>query len=125
MSAPSDLSARNCLRFALPEYRTRWRFRRSGGKPFDVPVSGRTIIGSALSLRRAAVDGLGPALLADWLVARDLVAGRLVDLFPDFECAATEFETGAWALYPTRSYLPGKVRAMIDFLSERLAVRQT
>ncbi|MEM9094842.1 MAG: LysR family transcriptional regulator [Pseudomonadota bacterium] len=118
--APEDLAAHDCLRFALPEFRTRWRFRLDGGEPFEAPVAGRTIIANALSLRRAALEGLGPVLLADWLVARDLAEGRLVELFPDYDCAATEFDTGAWALYPSRSFLPRKVRVMIDFLRERL-----
>ncbi len=123
IAAPRDLTAHDCLRFALPEYRTRWRFRKAQGKPFGVPVSGPVVIASALSLRRAALDGLGPVLLADWLVQGDLEAGGLVDLFPDFDCTATEFDTGAWALYPSRSFLPRKVRVMIDFLRQRLAPR--
>jgi DNA-binding transcriptional LysR family regulator len=118
---PRDLAAHACLRFALPEFRNRWRFRRDGGAPFEVPVTGHTIIANALSLRRAALDGLGPVLLADWLVGRDLAEGRLVDLFPDHDATATDFDTGAWALYPSRSFLPRKVRAMIDFLREKLA----
>lgn len=115
-ATPADLSAHDCLRFALPEYRTRWVFRRGADAPFEVPISGRIIIASALSLRAAALDSLGPALLADWLVGEDIASGRLVDMFPDYGCTATDFDTGAWALYPSRSFLPGKVRAMIDFL---------
>lgn len=117
---PEDLAKHDCLRFALPEFRTRWRFRRRNRAPFEVPVSGKTVIANALSLRSAALDGLGPVLLADWLVGLDLSTGRLVDLFPDHECTATEFDTGAWALYPSRSFLPRKVRVMINFLRERL-----
>lgn len=117
---PNDLREHNCLRFALPAFRTRWRFRRKAGDPLDVPVGGHTIIANALSLRRAALDGVGPVLLADWLVGKDITDGRLVDLFPEYECTATEFETGAWALYPSRSFLPRKVRAMIDFLRDTL-----
>jgi DNA-binding transcriptional LysR family regulator len=117
---PEDLKAHDCLRFALPEFRTRWRFRLHGGDTFEVPVTGHTIIANALSLRRAALDGLGPVLLADWLVGRDLEEGNLIDLFPEHDATATEFDTGAWALYPSRAFLPRKVRAMIDFLRKRL-----
>lgn len=117
---PHDLAAHDCLRFALPEYRTRWRFRGGDGAVFEVPITGRTVIANALSLRRAALLGLGPVLLADWLVGRHIAEGRLVDLFPDFEATATEFDTGAWALYPSRAFLPQKVRVMIDFLRETL-----
>ncbi|HHL21059.1 MAG TPA: LysR family transcriptional regulator [Aliiroseovarius sp.] len=120
ITRPEDLSDHACLRFALPEFRSRWRFRQGDGEPIEVSVDGWLVIANALSLRRAALDGLGPVLLADWLVARELAAERLVDLFPDWECTATDFETGAWALYPSRSYLPRKVRVMIDFLRARL-----
>ena len=97
-SAPRDLAHVDCLRFALPEFRTRWLFRRPGEAPFEVPVSGRLVIANALALRRAVREGLGPALLAEWLVAGDLASGRLVDLFPGHEATATTFDTGAWAL---------------------------
>ncbi len=120
ITSPHDLEHHACLRFALPEFRTRWRFRRTGAPAFDVPVSGHLIIGNALSLRRAALDGLGPVLLADWLVGRDIAEGRLVDLFPDHDCTATEFDTAAWALYPSRSFLPRKVGTMIRFLRGKL-----
>lgn len=85
-----------------------------------MPVSGRVLISNALALRRAALDGLGPALLPDWLIRRHLDEGRLSDLFADHECAATDYDTGAWALYPSRSFLPQKVRVAIDFLREKL-----
>ena len=120
LSAPTDLQNHNCLRFALPDFRTRWRFRTVGEDPIEVPVSGNVIIANALSLRRAALDGLGPALLADWLIESDISAGALVDVFPDMECTATEFDTAAWVLYPSRSYLPQKVRVTIDFLRATL-----
>lgn len=117
---PTDLQNHDCLRFALPEFRTRWRFRSVGQTTIEVPVSGNVIIGNALSLRRAALDGLGPVLLANWLVNDDIASGALVDVFPDIECTATEFDTAAWALYPSRSYLPRKVRVTIDFLRAAL-----
>lgn len=120
ITTPQDLQRLDCLRFNLPDYRTRWRFRRSDDPVFEVPVTGRLVISSALSLRRAVLDGLGPALLPDWLVGQDVAEGYLINLFPDHDCTATEFDTGAWALYPSRAYLPQKVRVMIDFLRQRL-----
>jgi DNA-binding transcriptional LysR family regulator len=46
--------------------------------------------------------------------------GQLIDLFPGHQVTATAFATAAWLLYPSRAYLPGKVRAFIDFLRPRL-----
>jgi DNA-binding transcriptional LysR family regulator len=126
-ASPMDLTGRDCLRFTLPEYRARWLFRRHGDEQaFDVPVSGLLLFSNALALRDAALAGLGPALLADWLIGDDIASGALVDLLPDHEVAATSFETGAWLLYPSRQHLPARVRTTIDFFRRSLtAARST
>ncbi|KIC46229.1 LysR family transcriptional regulator [Tateyamaria sp. ANG-S1] len=118
-AAPEGLADRPCLRMTLPEYRTEWRFRQ-GSAETVVGVDGPLLISNALALRAAAREGLGPALLADWMTDGDLERGTLVDLFPEHEVTATTFDTGAWLLYPSRAYLPTKVRAVIDFLRARL-----
>lgn len=120
LARPEDLSDHRCVLFTLPAYRTAWRFRDQEGVEREVPVAGDLAVSSALSLRTAVLQGAGPALLADWLISQDLAAGRLVDLFPDHEAAATEFDTAAWLVYPSRAYLPRKTRATIDFLRSRL-----
>jgi DNA-binding transcriptional LysR family regulator len=117
--APGNLGGHDCLLFDLPDYRTRWMFRNEQGQ-IDVPVRGSVVISSPLALRQAALDGLGPALLADWLVVQDLAAGRLVNLFPSHEVTATAFDTAAWLLYPSREHLPRKTRSAIAFLRTRL-----
>lgn len=120
LESPAALSARACLRMTLPEFRARWRFRDRDGRVEEVPVDGDVSISNALALREAARAGLGPALLADWTVREDLASGRLVDLFPDHDVTATSFETAAWMLYPSRAFLPTKVRVAIDFLQRTL-----
>lgn len=117
---PEDLREHRCLLFALPAYRSRWLFRNGTGSVAAVPVAGDLVISNAVALRACALDGLGPALLPDWLVADDLARGGLVALFPDLDATATTFETAAWLLYPSRAYLPTKVRATIAFLKEQI-----
>ncbi len=121
LNTPCDLRGHNCLRFALPEFRNRWLFRHTDNEPVqEVKVGGRTLISNALALRDAARAGMGLALLADWLIDRDLTAGTLVDALPNWQCTATDFDTGAFILYPSRAYLPQKTRVMINFLKEHL-----
>jgi DNA-binding transcriptional LysR family regulator len=115
LKQPSDLTARACLLFSLSDFRSRWLFRDPMGEE-QVPVGGQFVISNPLALQRGVLDGLGPALLADWLIAEDLAQGRLVDLFPDHDVTATTFDTAAWLLYPSRAYLPRKTRSTIDFL---------
>lgn len=112
---PEALADRDVLRGTLPGHRDAWTFRRDGAD-VTVPVRGPVAISNPLALREAARRGLGPALLADWLIEADLADGRLVDLFPDHAVTATRFGTAAWLLYPSRTYLPAKVRVAIDLL---------
>lgn len=116
LSHPGDLAAHRVLLFDLRAYRSRWLFRDAGGAIESVAIDGDIVLSPAGSLRAAALAGLGPALLPDWLIDDDLAKGLLVDVFPQHRAAATTFDTAAWLIYPSRSYVPGKVRAMIDFL---------
>jgi DNA-binding transcriptional LysR family regulator len=86
-----------------------------------VPIQGWLVASTALALRQAALDGLGPALLADWLIDKDLQAGRLVDLFPDLEATATDFDSAVWLLYAAREkQLPKRVQSVLGLLREHL-----
>ncbi len=118
---PADLADHPCLVFTLPGFRSRWLFRDRSGAVAENPVRGDIAISNATALKAACLAGLGPALLANWLVDRQIAAGRLVDLFPDHDVTATTFDTAAWLLYPSRAFLPNKVRVAIDFLRVRLA----
>ncbi|KUP94425.1 LysR family transcriptional regulator [Tritonibacter horizontis] len=115
---PQELRTHDCLRMPLPGYDSTWRFRNGTGEEVHVPVAGSVVISSPLALREAARAALGPALLADWLVKEDLAQGRLVPLFDGWEATATGFDTGAWALYPSRNYMPARLRLMLDFLKQ-------
>ena len=121
LSAPADLGGHSCLRFALPEFRSRWLFRSAGGEIEEVAVDGDVLISNALALRECAIAGMGPALLANWLIDDDLAAGRLIDAFPAYHVAAASFDTAAWLLYPSRAFLPNKVRVSIDFFRRKLS----
>ena len=114
---PNQLSVRDCLLFPFRRYRSCWRFRETGMSDIvEVPVRGKFVISSALSLRHAARDGLGPVLLPNWMVDEDIAHGRLVRLFPEYEVTAENFNTRAWLLYPSRDYVPLKTRVVIEFL---------
>ncbi len=118
---PEAVSAHNCLRFSLAGYRSRWRFRDASGAVSEVPVQGRTIISNAMGLRDCAIAGMGLALLPHWLIDDELAAGQLQRVLPDYAVTATHFETAAWLIYPSRRYVPMKVRAFIDYLKQHLS----
>ena len=114
---PDALEDVACVRGTLPGHRDSWQFRNPNtGYVCKVAISGSAMVSNPLAQLEAARTGFGPALLADWLLRADLKAGRLVDLFPMHDVTATSFETAAWLLYPSRTYLPAKVRVAIDHL---------
>lgn len=65
-------------------------------------------------LRLAALEGMGVAFLPKCLVARDLEAGRLESLMPEYRL----FSTKLYGVYQNRKYLSSKVRTFIDFICE-------
>lgn len=115
--SPDALGDVACVRGTLPGHRDTWQFRDPNiGHVSEVAISGPVLISNPLAQLEAARTGLGPALLADWLLREDLKAERLVTLLPNHDATPTTFETAAWLLYPSRTYLPAKVRVAIDHL---------
>ncbi|WP_375173642.1 LysR substrate-binding domain-containing protein [Pseudooceanicola sp.] len=113
---PEDMQNHRAILFPFRDFRSRWLFRDAQGDITDQPVAGDIVLSPSGALRDAALAALGPALLPDWLINDDLAAGRLIHCLEGWEVTATTFDTAAWLVYPSRSYVPGKVRAMIDFL---------
>ncbi|MEM1424939.1 MAG: LysR family transcriptional regulator [Cyanobacteria bacterium P01_H01_bin.130] len=117
---PQEISRHNCLLFPLAGFRSRWIFRNQMGTRQEVPVSGNTVLSSAIALRQCAIAGMGLVLLPHWLVREELQTGQLINVFPNHEVTATEFHTAAWLVYPSRTYVPRKVWAFMDFLKEAI-----
>ncbi|VAV90573.1 Transcriptional regulator, LysR family [hydrothermal vent metagenome] len=117
-SKPEDMARCKVVCFDLPVFKNCWFFKNQQNEVIEIPLRPNITISSALSLRRAALLGLGPTLLADWLIQEQIEQGELIDLFPEYEVAATTFDTAAWLIYPSRSFLPRKTRVAIDFLRD-------
>ncbi|MDX8349112.1 LysR family transcriptional regulator [Cognatiyoonia sp. IB215446] len=116
---PADLKDHDAIHFALPRFGSAWRFRVTpGSRPIEVQPRPALAISNALAIRRAALEGLGVALLADWTVSDDLERGRLVDLFPEHEGSATDFYTAVWTVYASRHYMPARLRAFLDYVRD-------
>ncbi len=68
----------------------------------------------------AARQGLGFALLPDWLVARSIEAGDLLVWLPQWHLHGVERAFAVWFVYPPKRIVSSKVRCFIDFIVERL-----
>jgi DNA-binding transcriptional LysR family regulator len=121
LRTPEDLARHRLVLFTIKPFRTRWLFRDGQGRVTEVPVHGDLLISPAGAIRDAVQMGLGVALLPNYLVDAAIADNRLVRVLEDWSAAATSFDTGAWIVYPSRSFLPAKTRAFIDFLRTELA----
>lgn len=117
-ATPADLAGHDCILFEGPERLNRWPFRRPDGSVERVRVAGRYRSDNGDALHALLLGGAGIAWSAEFLAAPDLLAGRLVRVLADHEAP---LQTPIHAVYPQRRHLPGKVRALIDFLVERFA----
>ena len=117
---PLDIGLHQCIVLNLRRYRSRWHFLDSNKHIHEIKIQSRLAVSNALALREAIIQSLGPGLVANWLVKKETQNGNLIDLFPEYRVTATDFNTSAWLLYPSRKYLPQKDRVVIDFLKEKL-----
>ncbi|MGE8064473.1 LysR family transcriptional regulator [Pseudomonas sp. NPDC089569] len=93
-----------------------WRLQRGEQTVvFKVPLEAARETNDGALARQWAIDGHGIALKSIWDVSADLAAGRLSLVMPEWQTA----EAPVHALYPGSRYLAPRVRALLDFLSQR------
>ncbi|MCG5238590.1 LysR substrate-binding domain-containing protein [Azospirillum doebereinerae] len=113
-SAPDDLQAHACIRRRLPSGALhRWEFARHGEEA-AVDVQGALTLDSHTLMIEAALAGAGLAYVADWFVAADVAAGRLVRLLEDW----TPAFPGLCLYFPRGRLVPAGLRAFIDVVRE-------
>lgn len=123
----ADLAGHRCLRFGYLQAPERWRFHHAQQGEQEVEVRGALrfesglTVNSSESLRIAALAGMGLAVLPTYAIGRDLRDGRLQALLPHWQpVGGTADAHTLYAVYlPHRQPSP-KVRALIDFMLEKL-----
>lgn len=65
-------------------------------------------------VRECLLSGLGIALRSTWDIGPELREGKLQVLLPEYRASK---DVGLYAVYPSRQFLPAKVRVFIDFLA--------
>uniref|UniRef100_UPI000366520C LysR family transcriptional regulator n=1 Tax=Paraburkholderia caledonica TaxID=134536 RepID=UPI000366520C len=119
-TTPQALADHQCLTYAYPP-RSEWHAARPGWTlqgpdgPVSVPVDGRLKIDNAEALRRAALRGLGIALLPSMLIREDIRDKRLIEILPDFAAP----ERSMSLLYLQERQRSPKLRGFIEFVVER------
>ncbi len=111
-ATPNDLAGHDCLRFSFRRSVDSWPFR-IGRKIVQLPVEGAYFGNSGEVVRQMAVAGCGIARHGYFHVARDLEAGRLIEILADYAVGDGE---DIHALYAAEDRTAARVRAFLDFL---------
>ncbi|NLR99557.1 LysR family transcriptional regulator [Rhizobium sp. P38BS-XIX] len=88
------------------------RFVDADSTTFNVAINGTLEVNSPHATLRAALAGLGIAVVPDFIGRKAIESGQLLTLFNDY----LPTDRGIYAVYPHRRYLPAKVRIFVDYL---------
>jgi DNA-binding transcriptional LysR family regulator len=110
----SELSRHNCLIGSSDL----WQLEQNG-REFSQRVQGNWRCNSGQAVLDAALQGVGLCQLPDYYVLEHLKSGALISLLE----AHQPPNTAVWALYPQQRHLSPKVRKLVDYLKEGLALR--
>ncbi|MBL4759074.1 MAG: substrate binding domain-containing protein, partial [Rhizobiales bacterium] len=105
-----DLMKHNCLATTAQDV---WRLEGPDG-PVDIRVEGQLLTNSSEVVREAVLAGMGIALRSTWDVGPELKKGLLKIILPEYHVGA---RVGIYAVFPSREFLPVKVRLFIDYLA--------
>lgn len=103
----------------MPTLGSDWLFRDKQGKVTTVKPNSRLQMTNALALKQCALANMGLTMCSKWSLWQEVHEGALVPLFRDYDTAMVDFENAVWLVYPSRHYLPLKVRVFIDFMKDK------
>lgn len=114
--SPKDLTTHDCLVYTQQASPSEWSFRGKSSAQ-TVSVTGNYQSNNLLSLKDAAIAGIGIAKLPLWMVDSEIKAGSLHRVLEKHPLPAF----GIHAVFPTARQIPAKVRLFVDFLQTELS----
>lgn len=90
-----------------------WKLEGNGDAVYYRPESTLQTNSSEV-VREMVLAGFGIAMRSTWDVGTELSEGKLIQVLPGYSTKSL----GIYAVYPSRNYLPAKVRLFVDYLAE-------
>lgn len=120
LNRPEDISGLSFVANTALRDHLRWNFSLNEIERQVVNVQASIFLDATLAVREAVCNGAGLSVLPDYAVADDLVAGRLIQVLPQWHLPSG----GIHAVFPAARFRPAKVRAFVDLLADREQQRQ-
>jgi DNA-binding transcriptional LysR family regulator len=114
-ATPRELASHNCLSLTgLPSF-PEWRLW-NGKRKEAVVARGSLVSDDGGALLEAAKAGIGILGAGEWLMARELAAGTLVRILPEWSLDA---DGGLYLVRPSVKYAPARTEAFIAWISDQ------
>lgn len=114
---PEELQAHRALTYGYSESPREWRMLAPDGRYQTVTINSSMHMNNSLALREAILNDAGIVLIPTFIVGADIQSGRLQKILPTYRFQ----EFSIYAIYPQRKHLSPKVRAFVEFISEKIS----
>ena len=120
LETPEDLSGKSGLLYANTDLPDLLRLTHHDGKQASVRLRGRMTVNNGDMLLPALRNGTGLALLPDFMLRKDLEAGRLVEVLPGWQGNVLSVWFMVVGCGATRLQMPARLRVLLAYLEQTL-----
>jgi DNA-binding transcriptional LysR family regulator len=113
LRAPQDLVQHSCLTLTTAREGTTWKLRKDA-KVQEIRLRGKVSVGDPVIHRQLCLDGVGVAILPNWLVQDAVSKKQLVSVLPEWMPSPIEL----YVVYPTRLSMTPKLNAFLTFMKK-------
>ncbi|MDX8399892.1 MAG: LysR family transcriptional regulator [Gallionellaceae bacterium] len=114
---PNELINHECVAYLLAT-RSSWAFIIDGETQW-FPISGRLEANNGDALIAITTRGMGISYIPTFIVEKEVRERKLEILLAQFPTP----ELGIYAIFPSNRYVPHRVRALVDFISQRIGTK--
>ena len=115
---PEDLRQHSCISLGETPADSRWKFRKHG-KSETIQTHGRYAANHTGVRLDAVLNHLGIGSLPLFTAREVLARGEIVQVLPEWEFISA-YSGQLWLLWSSGKHMPARMRAMIDYLSEKM-----
>ncbi|WP_435947153.1 LysR family transcriptional regulator [Dryocola sp. BD586] len=116
---PGDLRAHSCISLGETPADSRWKFSYQG-KTETIQTRGRYAANHTGVRLDAVKRHLGIGSLPLFTAREALETGEIIQVLPEWEFIST-YSGELWLLWTRNKHMPARMRAMINYLSEKMA----
>ncbi|MDF5723235.1 MAG: LysR family transcriptional regulator [Rhizonema sp. PD37] len=114
--AIADLTSHTLLCMAHHQNEVTWTLHNKQDQTVTLSFHPRLLSNDVAPIYQAIVAGVGIGLLPEFLFQQELQGGDIVNVLPQWSSAPVPIN----ALYPSRKYVPMKVKVFLEFLEQKM-----